>query len=546
MVARARDGLVSVKMIKRIDPIPRDRRAGEIEVVCPECKIAGSQVVIGSLDELRKIEEGAASCLSCGSSYPVLNGIPILVPFAFRQSLDSPEGASVEETASSATGRLDTLVRKYSGSISLDVGCGTSARSGLFNGDVVFADANYRLVREAVEHHAGTHEVFGVVADPRVLPFSADSFSYVLCLSGLGHLSSEDASLALRSMKDVAAATIQVSVFTDRVLPALARQIVERTCPGRVLSRQAPLSAADLSKVGFEVHRRSHWLLRDRLDLPVIWEYYDALSWRLPTLGGAFVAICSKEEASRHTLLKSGFWRGNRSMAELWNETGARYDNRWRTPASQALSEMELEFTGRFLRLAPGGKILDIGIGTGRILDFILSNSHAEDVYGVDLSEEMLEQCRAKLSSARLRALEVVDISSEELPFEERFDFVTAVRVLPYCRNWREVVPKVAADLSPGGILVFSMPNRRSINRITPCPIPVERATKTEIEQLVKDSGLQLLDIETFTRLPDVFYDMSRTEVSSRVLLAVETLLRKLFGRTLLGRFLFVALRNPF
>src|SRR5450759_1443914 len=539
-------------MRQSIDPFPTDRRAGDIEVVCPKCRMAGSHVAIGSLDELRTIEEGAAACPSCGSSYPVLNGIPILVPSAFRHSLNSPDGARMEDgPAPLATCNFDTLIRRFSGPPSLAIGCGTGARSSFFNGDVVFMDTNYRHVREAVERYVGSHEVFGVVADPRVLPFPPDCFSYVLCSHGLGNLSSEDASLALRSMIDVAAVTIQVSVITDKVLLALARKIIERTGlnqlvrgPKNTLLRQAPLSAADLSRAGFEVHRRAHWLLRDVLDLRAIWEYYDALSWRLPTVGGTFVATCSKEEASKRTLLKSGFWRGDRSMVEIWDETGARYDNRWRSAASQALSEMELGFIGRFLELAPGGEILDIGVGTGRILDFLLSSSRAEDVYGVDLSEEMLEHCRAKLSSPKLRALEVADVSSEDLPFEARFDFMTAVRVLPYCRNWREVISKVAANLRPGGILVFSMPNLRSINRFTPCPVPVERATKKEIEQLARDSRFQLLDIESFTRLPDVFYDMSRTEVSSRALLAVEALLRKLLGRTFLGRFLFVALRN--
>jgi SAM-dependent methyltransferase len=232
-------------------------------------------------------------------------------------------------------------------------------------------------------------------------------------------------------------------------------------------------------------------------------------------------------------------------MVELWNETGASYDNRWQSTASKALSAMELDYIHRYCERSPGGTVLDIGVGTGRILECLVKQDNTDNVYGIDLSEEMARHCRNGVKSGKLKEIEVLDVSVEDIPFDVQFDFMTAVRVLPYCENWEEVLSRVIARLKPGGILVFSMPNRRSINRFTPCPVPIEWATRGQIEQLALNNGVELLAIESLTRLPDVFYHVARGGFSAKALLAVEGWLRKILGKTLLGRFLFVAVRKP-
>lgn len=529
-------------------------RAREITVICPECRRTGSYIPIGRLEELRAIKNGTADCPSCGSSYPVRNGIPILVPAVYINPPNFPDEEDIAHAGFDpiAKMRAGRMIKRFSGSVSLEVGCGKGQYSVYFNGDVVLTDTNFRFVEEAVEHYEGSHEAFGIVSDARLLPFLPDCFSYVLCSRTVEKLSSDDASRAVSSMKEIAAGTLQIDMPNDNSLLALIRRSAVRSGFSQEAryqdpapEHQTPLTRKDFWRAGFEVHKYAHWFFREWLKLGVLWDVYDALALRFPSIGGTLVAIYSNAGSNPGRPPKPGLWRGDRSMEELWNEVGSSYENRWQSAASRALSAMEMGFVSRFLEEAPGGNVLDLGVGTGRVLDCLLSSDWTDTVRGVDLSEEMATYCRSRIDSTKLKDIAVMDISVGEIPFESTFDFITAVRVLPYCKNWKDVFNRAIKRLTPGGTLVFSMPNRRSINSFTPCPVPVERATRGEIEALALENGVELLAVETFTRLPDVLYDLAKTDASAKVLLAVERGMRKIFGGTLFGRFLFVAVRKP-
>jgi SAM-dependent methyltransferase len=521
--------------------------AGDVRPLCPECKLQGQAVHVGSLAEIRAIADGSVRCPSCGSSFPVIRGIAILVPEKYRNRLNQP-GLEDREHAgfeTMSTKKVSALVERFSGPLSLDVGCGKGPYSPFFNGDVVFADFNYRFVEAALARFQGAHEAFGVVADARLLPFPPGCFDYVLCSNIVEHLSTEEVRDTLLSMKEIAAGILQIDVPNENGLLAFLRRIAARIglfpemrYEDPALMHHAPLAPRDFLREGFEVHGCVHWVSRDKIRLGILWDLYDAAVWRLPSLGGTLIALCSKAGALERE-------KGEGSMEELWNGIGATYDNRWRGAASGELSDMELDFIGRFLELAPGGDALDIGVGTGRILDRLLRSDRTESVRGVDLSEAMAAHCRRTIKSKKFEGVALADISREEIPYDMSFDFITAVRVLSYCDDWKGAFSRTVGKLKPGGVMVFSMPNRNSINSFTPCPVPVARTTRAEVELLAAEQGVEFLAVETFTRLPDVLYGASKGDGAARALLSAERFLGKVIGGTALGRFLFVAVRKP-
>jgi 2-polyprenyl-3-methyl-5-hydroxy-6-metoxy-1,4-benzoquinol methylase len=84
------------------------------------------------------------------------------------------------------------------------------------------------------------------------------------------------------------------------------------------------------------------------------------------------------------------------------------------------------EITVHLLR--PGKKLLDIGCWEGRLLSDIDQAGLFEELYGIDISSEVVEKVISKGFNA-----EVVDLNDETLPFpDEFFDAVIILAVLEH------------------------------------------------------------------------------------------------------------------
>jgi ArsR family transcriptional regulator len=107
----------------------------------------------------------------------------------------------------------------------------------------------------------------------------------------------------------------------------------------------------------------------------------------------------------------------------------------------------------RLIERAPVRELLDIGTGTGRVLELAAPN--VDSAVGVDLSREMLSVARASLDKAGLRNCQVRHADMYQLPFEDgRFDAVTLHLVLHYAEQPARVIAEAARVLAPGGHMV--------------------------------------------------------------------------------------------
>ena len=119
--------------------------------------------------------------------------------------------------------------------------------------------------------------------------------------------------------------------------------------------------------------------------------------------------------------------------------------------------------------LRPGASVLDIGCGTGAITAGIARV--AGRVLGVDRDRVLIEQARNSNKEPNLSFLEA-DVT--RLDIGERFDFVTAARVLQWVGNPGAAIRRMAATTVPGGMVVVLDYNHED-NRLAPEP-PLEFA----------------------------------------------------------------------
>lgn len=112
---------------------------------------------------------------------------------------------------------------------------------------------------------------------------------------------------------------------------------------------------------------------------------------------------------------------------------------------------------------ARGARVLEVGCGTGLILDRVASAGRR--VAGVDLS-------RAMLATARSRSHPVAQADALRLPFaDESFDVACSFKVLAHVPAIREALAEMARVVRPGGALVVEFYNpislRYVVKRIT-------------------------------------------------------------------------------
>lgn len=139
-------------------------------------------------------------------------------------------------------------------------------------------------------------------------------------------------------------------------------------------------------------------------------------------------------------------------------ESAAAYFRRnaahWDEIRSLYVDEAEVE--SALLTLLPEDRIgdhLDVGTGTGRILELVAPRAHR--AFGIDLSREMLAVARTRLERLPVDNCQVRHGDMYRLPWPDgSFDLITFHQVMHYADDPGVAVAEAARVLRPGGRLI--------------------------------------------------------------------------------------------
>lgn len=161
----------------------------------------------------------------------------------------------------------------------------------------------------------------------------------------------------------------------------------------------------------------------------------------------------------------------------------------------QMLEELELE---------PFEDALDVGCGTGAVLELLHARYPNKHLTGLDLTPGMIDVARAK----QLDSVSFVVGDAEALPFEPRsFDAVLCPTASTTTRTRRGSSPRWHASFGPGGRLVLRdyTSNGVAVWLMNNIELPLARLLGhgdvrilklSELRALVEESGLTLLKLE--------------------------------------------------
>ncbi|HEY5900114.1 MAG TPA: class I SAM-dependent methyltransferase [Burkholderiales bacterium] len=112
------------------------------------------------------------------------------------------------------------------------------------------------------------------------------------------------------------------------------------------------------------------------------------------------------------------------------------------------------------------GRLLEVGCGPAVMMPDLLAMGF--DVQGIDMSNEMIHRARQRMAGHPLEKrcrLALGDV--ERLQFSDAcFDAVLCMGVLEYLPRYSRALAEISRVLKPGGVAVFSLPNRASVYHV--------------------------------------------------------------------------------
>ena len=196
-------------------------------------------------------------------------------------------------------------------------------------------------------------------------------------------------------------------------------------------------------------------------------------------------------------------------------------------------------------RYVPGGKLLEVGCGSGTRL-LTLRNIGWEHLYGIELSPEAVAIARANGFSVEAGLVEdTIDIYPDNY-----FDVIISSKVFEHLFNPFETVRRLAAKLKPGGQFLFSTVCRDGLDaliydtdwRNLDLPRHMVLFRKKDIQDMLAE---QFEGVELFFQATPIdfvgsarYRQVERRSLVDRALVAVgEARLKYIsFGLALLGR----------
>ena len=165
------------------------------------------------------------------------------------------------------------------------------------------------------------------------------------------------------------------------------------------------------------------------------------------------------------------------------------------------LVKKEEQFVSEFLDVQEGDNILDVGCGSGHYA--MLMKESGGTVFGIDVSDQMIEKFKAK-------GFEGVVGSMEDVSLGKTFDKVLCAGAMEFMEQPDRALLKINSVLKQSGVLVCVYP-KKSIGGFVyrlfhkTHGVNIKLFSKNDIQKLLKNSGFTLEKVKKSNPITNVF-----------------------------------------
>lgn len=140
---------------------------------------------------------------------------------------------------------------------------------------------------------------------------------------------------------------------------------------------------------------------------------------------------------------------------------------------------------------------LEIGCGTGQVLQAVDAAFPSAQLSGSELFVDGLRYARRRVPRARL-----MQMDATRIPFSAEFDAIGAFDVIEHIRDDRRVLAEIHRALKPGGVAILTVPQHPSLwSHQDELAHHQRRYRRHELESKLRDIGFTVIYTTSFVTL---------------------------------------------
>ncbi|MBK8027343.1 MAG: class I SAM-dependent methyltransferase [Chloroflexi bacterium] len=142
-------------------------------------------------------------------------------------------------------------------------------------------------------------------------------------------------------------------------------------------------------------------------------------------------------------------------------------------------------------------RIMEIGCGTGFVLQHLTAHLPAAKFYGSDIYVEGL-----RFAGQRVPAATLLQMDARHVPYERAFDLIGAFDVIEHIDEDDQALTQMYRALKPGGGLLISVPQHRFLwSMVDEVSYHKRRYERDELVARVEAAGFQVIETTSFVSL---------------------------------------------
>ena len=145
------------------------------------------------------------------------------------------------------------------------------------------------------------------------------------------------------------------------------------------------------------------------------------------------------------------------------------------------------------LKIINEGKFLDIGFGDDNLIKFFQDSF---EVFGIDISKYAIKEIQKKYKKENFK---ICDLSKEKIPFEEKFNIISAINTIEHLRNLNSVFKRIYNALEDNGVFIVYLPTQSNKFSKTQYKLLYNvkehtfRPSNEKLKKMLKNVGFKLI-----------------------------------------------------